>query len=129
MVTRQVWPPTSTFIKDFLGLFPILAARHSVAFRGSGSMSGKQGIHLIGGDEPSPFAKGPGQDPAAPHVALAVESVVEAKAELERRGTPYWSLLGAVGGQTEQLFLRDPTGNMIELHQVDQCRCRAANRK
>jgi catechol 2,3-dioxygenase-like lactoylglutathione lyase family enzyme len=60
-------------------------------------------IHLIGGEEPSPFAKGPGQDPAAPHVALAVESVVEAKAELERRGTPYWSLSGAIGGKSEQL--------------------------
>jgi len=30
--------------------------------------------------------------------------------------------------EAEQLFLRDPYGNMIELHQVDKCRCRAANR-
>ncbi len=43
-------------------------------------------IHLIGGAYPSPAARGPGQDPAAPHVALAVESIVEAKAELVRLG-------------------------------------------
>jgi extradiol dioxygenase family protein len=59
---------------------------------------------------------------------LAVADVVEAKAELDRTGTPYWSLNGATGPGSEQLFLRDPHGNMIELHQVDRCRCRAANR-
>jgi hypothetical protein len=32
------------------------------------------------------------------------------------------------GPQAEQLFTRDPSGNIIELHQVDQCRCRAAAR-
>lgn len=31
-------------------------------------------------------------------------------------------------GETGQVFLYDPNGNMIELHQVDQCRCRVANR-
>jgi hypothetical protein len=50
------------------------------------------------------------------------------KAELERRGVKYWSLMGVVGPEAEQIFLRDPYGNMIELHQVDKCRCRAANR-
>jgi hypothetical protein len=29
----------------------------------------------------------------------------------------------------EQLLLRDPYGNIIELHQVDKCRCRAVNRR
>jgi extradiol dioxygenase family protein len=64
-----------------------------------------------------------------PHVALAVSDIAEAKAELDRRGTRYWSLTGATGPQSTQLFLNDPRGNMIELHQVDQCRCRAANRR
>jgi hypothetical protein len=86
-------------------------------------------LHLIGGEQPSPLAKGPGKDPATPHVALAVANVSEAKAELERSGTPYWSLTGIAGPQAEQLFLKDPNGNIIELHQVDQCRCRGANRK
>ncbi len=46
-------------------------------------------IHLIGGQQPSPLAKGAEQDPAGPHVALAVESIAEAKAELDRRGVQY----------------------------------------
>ena len=45
-------------------------------------------IHLIGGDVPSRFAQGPGKDPTAPHVALAVENIVETKAELDRLGAP-----------------------------------------
>lgn len=85
-------------------------------------------IHLIGGEQPSPLARGPGKDPTAPHVALAVADIRQAKEELDRRGTPYWSLTGIAGPQAEQLFLKDPNGNIIELHQVDQCRCRAASR-
>ena len=85
-------------------------------------------IHLIGGDLPSPVARGPGQDPAAPHVALAVESIVEAKAELVRQGVPHWSTTGLAGPETEQVFVNDPCGNMIELHQFDQCRCAADGR-
>ena len=85
-------------------------------------------IHLIGGAQPSPLAKGPGQDPTAPHVALAVTDIVAAKAELDARGVKYWSMTGIAGPRTEQILLYDPNGNMIELHQVDQCRCRVANR-
>ena len=83
-------------------------------------------IHLIGGDSPSPAAKAPGQDPAAPHVALAVEDIVETKAALERMEIPFYTNLA---GDTQQLFVHDPCGNMIELHQYDQCRCTAENRK
>ncbi|MBS0641035.1 MAG: VOC family protein [Acetobacteraceae bacterium] len=86
-------------------------------------------IHLIGGAVPSPLAKGEGKDPAAPHIALAVKDIQEAKAELDRLGTQYWSLTGINGPKAEQIFLRDPNGNLVELHQVDQCRCRAANRQ
>ena len=92
------------------------------------NVGGTGQIHLIGGDQPSRLARGPDKDPAAPHVALAVADIVETKAELERRGVKYWSLTGVVGPEAEQIFLRDPYGNMIELHQVDKCRCRAANR-
>ena len=86
-------------------------------------------IHLIGGDYPSRFAKAPGQDPTAPHVALAVASIPDTKAELDRLGVPYWTLVGVAGPETEQVFVNDPCGNMIELHQVDKCRCSAVNRK
>jgi catechol 2,3-dioxygenase-like lactoylglutathione lyase family enzyme len=85
-------------------------------------------IHLIGGAQPSPLAKGPGQDPTIPHVALAVADIQATKAELDRLGISYWSMTGINGPQAEQVFVNDPCGNMVELHQVDQCRCRAANR-
>ena len=85
-------------------------------------------IHLIGGEQPSPLAKGPGQDPTIPHVALAVADIKETKAELDRLNVPYWSMTGINGPAAEQIFINDPSGNMVELHQVDQCRCRIANR-
>ena len=44
-------------------------------------------------------------------------------------GVPgFWINTGANGPEAEQVFVNDPCGNMIELHQIDQCRCRAANR-
>jgi catechol 2,3-dioxygenase-like lactoylglutathione lyase family enzyme len=86
-------------------------------------------IHLIGGAQPSTLAKGPGQDPTIPHVALAVADIQETKAELDRLGVSYWSMTGINGPAAEQVFINDPSGNMVELHQVDQCRCRIANRQ
>src|ERR1700712_3318180 len=65
----------------------------------------------------------------SPHFALAVSDIVEAKAELESKGMEYYLITGIYGPQGVQLFLLDPQGNMIELHRVDQCRCRAANRR
>jgi catechol 2,3-dioxygenase-like lactoylglutathione lyase family enzyme len=85
-------------------------------------------IHLIGGEQPSFLAKSPEKDPTSPHVALAVADVAEARAELERRGTPFWTVNGIAGPSAEQLFMHDPNGNIIELHQINQCRCKAANR-
>jgi hypothetical protein len=40
-------------------------------------------IHLIGGKQPSPLAKGLGQDPTIPHVALTVADIKETKADLD----------------------------------------------
>ena len=85
-------------------------------------------IHLIGGAQPSPVAKGPGQDPTRPHVAFAVASIVETRAELDRMGMKYWVIEGLTSPDSTQLFMNDPCGNMVELHQIDKCRCRAANR-
>ncbi|MFC7050894.1 VOC family protein [Emcibacter nanhaiensis] len=82
-------------------------------------------IHLMGGPYPSPVSKGPGKDPCDPHVALAVESMDDTIAELDRMGVPYYK---SVAGDTKQVFVHDPCGNMIELHQVDQCRCTARGR-
>jgi catechol 2,3-dioxygenase-like lactoylglutathione lyase family enzyme len=85
-------------------------------------------IHLFGGEQPSPVAKGPGQDPTLPHVALAVADIAETRAELDRMGVRYWVIEGLTSPDSLQVFLNDPCGNMVELHQVDKCRCRAANR-
>jgi catechol 2,3-dioxygenase-like lactoylglutathione lyase family enzyme len=85
-------------------------------------------IHLIAGAQPSPLAKGPGQDPTIPHVALSVADIQATKAELERLGVKYWSMTGINGPAAEQVFVNDPSGNMVELHQVDQCRCASEGR-
>jgi class 3 adenylate cyclase len=66
---------------------------------------------------------GGGIDPSEPHVALAVPDVATARAELERLGVPYGVLAGRDGPGSEQLFLRDPAGNLIELHSASACRC------
>jgi catechol 2,3-dioxygenase-like lactoylglutathione lyase family enzyme len=85
-------------------------------------------IHIIGGEQPSPVAKGPGEDPTRPHVAFAVADIVETRAELDRMGAKYWVIEGLTSPDSTQVFLNDPCGNMVELHQIDKCRCRASNR-
>jgi catechol 2,3-dioxygenase-like lactoylglutathione lyase family enzyme len=117
------------FYGDLLGLSPDSRRPTIPGVPGYWINVGEVGqIHLIGGEQPSPLAKGPGKDPTASHVALAVADIAEAKAELERRGADFWTLTGIAGPQAEQVFMHDPNGNIIELHQVDQCRCKAANR-
>src|ERR1700753_1626219 len=46
-------------------------------------------IHLIGGAQPSPVAKGPGEDPTRPHVAFAVKDIAATRKELDRMGARY----------------------------------------
>jgi catechol 2,3-dioxygenase-like lactoylglutathione lyase family enzyme len=50
------------------------------------------------------------------HIALAVESLADAKGELERQGVEFHVQTGAVGA--EQVFFRDPFGNVIELQEA-----------
>jgi catechol 2,3-dioxygenase-like lactoylglutathione lyase family enzyme len=85
-------------------------------------------IHLMGVDGQSKFAKGPNQDPSRPHVALAVASIEEAGKELDRLKVDYWTADSVVGPQSRQIFFYDPFGNMIELHQIDTCRCVTSRR-
>jgi len=91
-------------------------------------VGGTAQIHLMGVDGLSKFAKGPGQDPSHPHVALAVADVQETKKELDRLGVKYWVAESVVGPQSQQIFMKDPFGNMIELHQIDTCRCVTSRR-
>jgi catechol 2,3-dioxygenase-like lactoylglutathione lyase family enzyme len=85
-------------------------------------------IHLLGSDGPSPYAQGPGRDPVENHVALAVRDIAAAQAELERLGVDFWKLDNVAAPELMQLFLRDPVGNLIELHQIGRCRCKRSDR-
>lgn len=115
---------TLTFYRDVLGLQPDAGRPHIPAVPGYWmDVGGTAQIHLMGARGTSGLAKGPGQDPSLPHVALAVPDIQETKRELDRLGVAYWSMVGITGPQLEQIFLNDPAGNMIELHQVGTCRC------
>jgi catechol 2,3-dioxygenase-like lactoylglutathione lyase family enzyme len=80
-------------------------------------------IHLMGVVGTSSMARSEREDPTRPHVALAVEDIQEARRELERRGILHWRIQGVVGADSDQVFVQDPFGNVIELHQVGTCRC------
>jgi len=80
-------------------------------------------IHLMGATGISPLARSVKEDPTLPHVALAVEDIQEAKRELEARGIWFWQIQGLVGENSDQVFIEDPSGNVIELHQIGTCRC------
>jgi catechol 2,3-dioxygenase-like lactoylglutathione lyase family enzyme len=91
-------------------------------------VGGTAQIHLMGVAGQSKFAKGPGQDPSLPHVALAVADIQETRRELDRLGAAYWVAESVVGPDSMQIFLKDPFDNIIELHQIDTCRCVTARR-
>jgi catechol 2,3-dioxygenase-like lactoylglutathione lyase family enzyme len=83
-------------------------------------------LHLMGAVGQSPMARSDKEDPTLPHVALAVADIQAAKAELDQRGVWYWQIKGLVGQGSDQLFVRDPFDNIIELHQIGTCRCNKA---
>lgn len=74
-------------------------------------------LHILGSEGPSRYAKGPGKDPVSNHIALAVEDVLAAEQELIARGIEYFTLDNVASPSLKQLFLRDPAGNLVELHQ------------
>jgi hypothetical protein len=47
--------------------------------------------------------------------------------ELVRLGVPYWQIEGLTSPDSLQVFLNDPCGNMVELHQIDKCNYRASD--
>jgi catechol 2,3-dioxygenase-like lactoylglutathione lyase family enzyme len=77
---------------------------------------GPNQIHIMGARDASPIALEPGKDPTLPHVALVVDDLEAAKAEFARRGIEHWVIGNVVGRQ--QLFARDPSGNMLEFQQA-----------
>jgi catechol 2,3-dioxygenase-like lactoylglutathione lyase family enzyme len=92
-------------------------------------VGGTAQIHLMAVDGQSRFAEGPGRDPSHSHVALAVPDIQEARKELERMGVDFWIARSVVGPESQQIFMHDPFGNMIELHQIGTCRCVTSTRK
>ncbi len=84
-------------------------------------------IHLIGGSTKPSLASGE-LDLSAPHMALAVTSIDEAQAELDRLAVRYRVVHGRLGPDSRRLFMSDPGGNLIELHQLGTCRCTARAR-
>ena len=118
-----------SFYQDVLGLNPDPGRPTIPSIDGYWmDVGGTAQIHLMGVDGQSKFAEGPGKDPSHPHVALAVEDIQEAKTELERMGVSFWVTRGVVGPESQQIFMHDPFGNMIELHQAGTCRCIGAKR-
>ncbi len=118
-----------SFYQDVLGLNPDPGRPTIPSIDGYWmDVGGTAQIHLMGVDGQSKFAEGPDKDPSHPHVALAVEDIQAAKAELERMGVSFWVTRGVVGPESQQIFMHDPFGNMIELHQAGSCRCIGAKR-
>lgn len=112
------------FYRDVLGLSPDGGRPEIPPVPGYWmDVAGTAQIHLMGVTGTSGLAKAPDKDPSRPHVALAVPDVREAKNELDRMGVAYWTTLGVTGPDAEQVFMYDPSGNLIELHQAGTCRC------
>ena len=59
---------------------------------------------------------------------VSLEDIEEARRELDQRGVWYWQIQGLVGQGSDQIFVRDPFGNVIELHQIGTCRCNKGGR-
>lgn len=106
------------FYNDLLQL-PVDATRWDIPGIGGCWLNVPNGaqIHVLGSDGLSRYASGAGRDPVANHIALAVEDILAAEAEFVRRGVDYFSLDNVSSPSLKQLFIHDPAGNMVELHQ------------
>jgi catechol 2,3-dioxygenase-like lactoylglutathione lyase family enzyme len=111
------------FYRDVLGLEPDRGAPEipDMPLFWMNCADGGQ-IHMFAVEGVSKYARQPDKDPFATHVALGVPDIEEAKAELDRQGVKYWR---AGRDERQQLFIDDPSGNRVELHQIGTCRCKA----
>ena len=84
---------------------------------------GRSQVHLVGtGVLPTGGADTP-PNPLEAHLALAVESLDDVRRELESRKVPFLFLPGENATGVDQVFIRDPAGHVIELHEFGKCRC------
>ena len=111
------------FYRDILGL-ELDPGRPNMDLLGAWmSVGNRTQIHLMSIEGTHRLAVGPGKDPSNPHIALAVPDIQEAKAELTRCGTEYFTINVTTDARAEQIFILDPAGNLVELHQLGTCRC------
>jgi catechol 2,3-dioxygenase-like lactoylglutathione lyase family enzyme len=82
-------------------------------------------VHMFAVEGVSKYAASPERDPFTSHVAFGVPDIEAAKVELDQLGVDYWS---AGRGERQQVFMNDPSGNMVELHQIGTCRCQKGSR-
>jgi catechol 2,3-dioxygenase-like lactoylglutathione lyase family enzyme len=115
-------PETLAFYRDVLGLQPDPGARDipDVPLFWFDCENDAQ-IHVFAVEGVSKYARQPDRDPFAAHVALGVPDILAAREELDRLGVPYWY---AGREERQQVFIDDPNGNRVELHQTGTCRCK-----
>jgi glyoxylase I family protein len=94
------------FYTDVLGLRP-RADRPDFGFGGAWLDAGGQQVHLIEGIPPAAVGQ---------HFALLVDDLDRTVAELRDRAVEVSDPKPV--GSSRQAFLTDPSGNLIELHQV-----------
>lgn len=96
------------FYRDVLGLREI--PRPDFGFPGAWLEAGSAQIHLMEVEEH--------RAPEGQHFALRVADIDRAVAELREKGVEV-SPPAAIPGAGRQAFLRDPSGNLVELNQPD----------
>lgn len=101
--------PAQVFYTDVLGMRPIDRPDLGVPGAWLEVADGRQ-VHLI--EDPT-F-----QPPDGPHFALRVRDLDATIAQLRSRGTEV-SDATEIPGAGRQAFLRDPTGNTVELNEPD----------
>ena len=94
------------FYTEVLGL-DARGDRPDFPFAGAWLDAGGQQVHLIEGTPPSAVGQ---------HFALQVEDLAATVSELRGRGIDVSDPRPV--GTSQQAFLSDPAGNMVELHQV-----------
>ena len=103
------------FYSDILGLEKDEGRPYVPSIPGLWYNIGPNQIHLMGADGPRVlFPEGREGDPTVPHVALMVDDLESMRGKLRSEGIPFWEVR-LTGG--DQLFIRDPFGNLIELQE------------
>lgn len=112
--------------RDVLGLAPDPGTRRIPGIPGTWFDAANDAqLHVFGVEGVSQYASSAQEDPFSPHVAFGVPSVADALEELRAAGVEHWT---AGRGERQQVFLSDPSGNLVELHQTGTCRCRRTDR-